>query len=84
MLERALKEARKVIVVDPRRIRPAETADHWLQLRPGTDGALALAMINTIIAEDLVDHHFVDHYTTGFNKLVEHVRNVKQVIFVTP
>ena len=74
MLERALKEARKVIVVDPRRIRPAETADHWLQLRPGTDGALALAMINTVIAEDWVDHHFVDHFTTGFDTLVKHVR----------
>ncbi len=73
MLQRALREAQKVIVVDPRRIGPAETADHWLQLRPGTDGALALAMINTIIAEDLVDHHFVDNYTTGFDKLVEHV-----------
>ncbi len=76
MLERALKDAEKVIVVDPRRIRPAETADHWLQLRPGTDGALALAMINTIIAEDLVDHHFVDNYTTGFDKLVRHVHNL--------
>ena len=75
MLQRALREAQKVIVVDPRRIGPAETADHWLQLRPGTDGALALAMINTIIAEDLVDHHFVDNYTTGFDKLVEHVRD---------
>jgi anaerobic selenocysteine-containing dehydrogenase len=75
MLQRALREAQKVIVVDPRRIGPAETADHWLQLRPGTDGALALAMINTIIAEDLVDHNFVDNYTTGYDKLVEHVRN---------
>jgi anaerobic selenocysteine-containing dehydrogenase len=75
MLERALKEAHRVIVVDPRRIGPAETADHWLQLRPGTDGALALAMINTVIAEDLVDHHFVDHHTNGFDKLVEHVRS---------
>jgi anaerobic selenocysteine-containing dehydrogenase len=74
MLQRALKEAKKVIVVDPRRIGPAETADHWLQLRPGTDGALALAMINTVIAEGLVDRRFVDGYTTGFDKLVEHVR----------
>ena len=76
MLQRALREAQKVIVVDPRRIGPAETADHWLQLRPGTDGALALAMINTIIAEDLIDHHFVDNYTAGFDKLVEHVSNL--------
>jgi anaerobic selenocysteine-containing dehydrogenase len=75
MLQRALGEAQKVIVVDPRRIGPAETADHWLQLRPGTDGALALAMIHTIIAEDLIDHQFVDKYTIGFDQLVEHVRD---------
>jgi anaerobic selenocysteine-containing dehydrogenase len=71
---RALKKANKIIVVDPRRIRPAKNADHWLQVRPGTDGALALAMINSIIAEDLVDHEFVDAYTLGFDRLVEHVR----------
>ncbi len=75
MLQRALGEAQKVVVVDPRRIGPAEMADHWLQLRPGTDGALALAMIHTIIAEDLIDHQFVDKYTIGFGQLVEHVRN---------
>ena len=75
MLERAMKKARKVIVVDPRRIKPVENADHWLQLRPGTEGALALALINTIIAEDLVDHEFVDKYTIGYNRLVEHVRD---------
>ena len=60
MLNRALKEARKVIIVDPRRIGPAENADHWLQLRPWSEGALALAMINTIIAENLFDKDFVD------------------------
>jgi anaerobic selenocysteine-containing dehydrogenase len=74
MLQRALKRARKVIVVDPRRIGPAESADHWLQLRPGTDGALALAMINTIIAENLVDRDFVDNHCAGYDKLVAHVQ----------
>jgi len=74
MFQAALKKAKKVIVVDPRRIKAAEKADHWLQLRPGTDGALALAMINTIIAEDLVDHDFVDGYTVGYERLVEHVQ----------
>jgi anaerobic selenocysteine-containing dehydrogenase len=73
-VDRALREADKVIVVDPRRIGPAGTADHWLQLRPGTDGALALAMINTIIGEGLVDHDFVEEYTVGYDSLAEHVR----------
>jgi anaerobic selenocysteine-containing dehydrogenase len=74
MFQRALNRAEKVIVVDPRRIKAAEKADHWLQLRPGTDGALALAMINTIIAEDLVDREFVDGYTVGYDRLVDHVQ----------
>ena len=75
MLSRALKETRKVIVVDPRCIEPAKNADHWLQLRPGSEGALALSMLNVIINEDLVDHAFVDDYTTGYDRLVKHVRD---------
>jgi anaerobic selenocysteine-containing dehydrogenase len=71
---KAIKKAKKVIVVDPRRIWPAKHADHWLQLRPGTDGALALAMLNVIIEEDLIDHNFVENYTVGFESLCEHVR----------
>jgi anaerobic selenocysteine-containing dehydrogenase len=74
MVQRAINRAEKLIVVDPRRIKPAEKADHWLQLRPGTDGALALAMINVIIAEDLIDHEFVDNYTVGYDRLAEHVK----------
>jgi anaerobic selenocysteine-containing dehydrogenase len=70
----AVRQARKVIVVDPRRTSLARRADQWLQLRPGTDGALALAMIHVIIHEDLVDHDFVDHYTEGFDELARHVR----------
>lgn len=74
MLARALKQAEKVIVVDPRRIGPAEQADFWLQVRPGTDCALALAMIHTIISEDLVDREFVSTYAHGYDELVEHIR----------
>lgn len=73
-IKRALERACKVIVVDPRRIEPAEKADHWLQLRPGTDGALALGMIHTIIGEDLLDREFIDKYTIGFEKLVAHIQ----------
>ncbi|NPV60443.1 MAG: molybdopterin-dependent oxidoreductase [Actinobacteria bacterium] len=74
MLRRAIEGAKRVIVVDPRRTGPAGKADHWLQIRPGTDGALALAMLNVIVAEDLIDHSFVRDYTTGFDELAEHVR----------
>jgi anaerobic selenocysteine-containing dehydrogenase len=74
MFKKAVKKAQKVIVVDPRRIGLAERADHWLQLRPGSECALALAMIHTIITEDLVDHDFVDNYSFGFERLSEHIR----------
>ena len=74
MIERALKKAKKVIVVDPRRTKPARDATHWLQIRPGTDGALALAMIHVIITEELIDQDFVHHYTVGYEQLAEHIK----------
>ena len=59
----------KLIVVDPIRTPLAAKADIWLQIKPGHDGLLAMAMINEIIANDLYDHDFVEHYTTGFAEL---------------
>lgn len=64
----------KYIVVDPRRTKIAAQAAVWCQLRPGTDDALALAMINVIIAEGLYDREFVRKWTYGFEQLVDHVR----------
>jgi anaerobic selenocysteine-containing dehydrogenase len=75
MFKKAAKKAEKLIVIDPRRIRLAEEADHWLQIRPGTDCALALAMIQTIIAEGLFDQAFVHDHSFGFDRLTEHVRS---------
>lgn len=46
-----------------------------MQIRPGTDSALALGMLNVIICEDLYDKEFVEKWTIGFDKLVEHVRS---------
>lgn len=59
----------KVIVIDPRRTETAELADLWLQLRPGTDYALFLGMINVIIQEGLYDKEFVAKWTHGFDKV---------------
>jgi len=72
---RLLYEGRtKYIVVDPRRTNIAAQAAVWLQLRPGTDDALALAMIHVIIAERLHDRQFVEKWTYGFEQLSQHVR----------
>jgi thiosulfate reductase/polysulfide reductase chain A len=64
----------KLIVIDPRRSDLAEMADLWLQVRPGSDGALAYAMINVIISEGLHDREFVAKWCTGFDALAEAVR----------
>ncbi len=65
----ARDKGQKVIVVDPRRTRIASMADIHLQLRPGTDGALALSMMNVIINENLHDREFIDKWTVGFDGL---------------
>jgi anaerobic selenocysteine-containing dehydrogenase len=58
-----------VVVVDPLRTITAEAADWFVQPRPGTDAALALALMATVIDEDLVDHEWVAAHTTGFDEL---------------
>jgi anaerobic selenocysteine-containing dehydrogenase len=69
----AIRHGPKIVVVDPRETFLAKKADLWLQLRPGTDDALALAMINVIVAEDLWDHAFVARWTHGFDALAARV-----------
>ena len=64
----------KIIVVDPRRTQTAELADLWLQIRPGTDSALLLAMIDVVIQEGLYDSEFVEKWCYGFDKLAERAR----------
>jgi anaerobic selenocysteine-containing dehydrogenase len=69
----AVKNGAKVIVIDPRKTESASKADVWLQLRPGTDCALLLGMINVMINEELYDKEFVEKWCYGFDKLREHV-----------
>ncbi len=60
-----------LIVIDPVRTALARKADLWLQIKPGHDGLLAMAMIDEIIKENLYDADFVEHYTLGFAALKE-------------
>ena len=69
-----LKNGAKLMVIDPRRTRLAERADLWLQIKPGTDPALALGFIHVIINDLLYDRDFVDGFTYGFEELAEHVQ----------
>jgi anaerobic selenocysteine-containing dehydrogenase len=73
-MKKNLKKGAKLVVIDPKRIPMADQADMYLRIRPGTDGALALAMMSVIIEENLYDRDFVERHTTGFDKLVPHVK----------
>ena len=63
----------KLIVVDPRYSETAAHADLWLPLRPGSDTALSLAMLNVIVNEWIYDMDFVDNWTVGFDELRDHL-----------
>ena len=63
----------KVTVIDPIRTITADKADVHLQPLPGTDVSLLLAIIQVLIAEDLIDHEYVDQFSTGYDELAEHV-----------
>jgi anaerobic selenocysteine-containing dehydrogenase len=70
----AQRRGAKVVVIDPMRHATAKRADWHIPIRPGTDGALALAMMNVIITEGLTDEAYVRDHTVGYAELVERVQ----------
>jgi len=75
----------KIIAVDPRNTWTTGRAVHHLQNRPGTDGALALGMLNVIIEEGIYDKQFVTQWVEGFEQLKERVKQypVERVSTIT-
>ena len=59
----------KLIMVDPRVTPAARTADIHLQIRPGTDTALANAIVHEMVKHDWLDHDFIDQRTNGFDEM---------------
>ncbi len=74
---RGLLEAKmrgcKLVVIDPAFTETAQKADEWLPIKPGTDGALALAMCQVIIDDGLQDKDFTDRYCEGFDGFGAHL-----------
>jgi anaerobic selenocysteine-containing dehydrogenase len=68
-VQEAKRRGAKLIAIDPWRSQTAEKCQQHLQLLPGSDGALALAMMHVLINEDLLDHDYIDKYTLGFEQL---------------
>ena len=67
----AQRAGAKVVVIDAYRSRTAREADWHIAPRPGTDGALAMALIHVLIAENLCDDDYIARHTVGFDALAE-------------
>jgi thiosulfate reductase/polysulfide reductase chain A len=72
----AIDKGASIITVDPRYSTAASKSKYWLPIKPATDIALLLAWIHVIIEEGLYDKRYVDFYTTGFDKLKQHVQRM--------
>ena len=74
IIKEAQKKGAKVVVIDSYASKTAKEADVHIAPKPGTDGALAMAMIHTIIEEGMVDQDYVDKHTVGFAALKERAK----------
>ena len=74
LVKQARARGAHVVCIDPYRTRTAAQADEHLMVRPGTDGALALAMMHVLVREGRIDEGYVARATVGFEPLAEHVR----------
>ena len=70
----ARRRGAKLLAIDVRVSESCKQADEYFLVKPGTDAALALAMMHVLISEDLIDRDFIEQHTTGFAELSQHVR----------
>jgi thiosulfate reductase / polysulfide reductase chain A len=75
ILTRAVEKGARLVVVDPYLSDTAAKAQEWVPIRPGTDGALALAMGNVIIRDNLYDKDFVTNWVSGFDEYAAYVKD---------
>ena len=74
LVKQARARGAHVVAIDPYRTPTAQQADEHLMVRPGTDAALALAVMHVLVAEGRVDRDYVERATLGFDRLSEHLR----------
>lgn len=70
---KAKRRGADVVVIDPIKTKTARNADMWIPIRPGSDGALALSIMNVLVSERLYDREYVEKYTVGFSELKKRV-----------
>jgi anaerobic selenocysteine-containing dehydrogenase len=70
-IERALERGARLVVIDPRRTETAERADLFIQPRPGSDAAIALAAAALLVREGKIDHGFIERHVHGFSRFAQ-------------
>ena len=75
ILTHGIERGARLVVIDPYLSDTAAKAHEWVALRPGTDGALALAMGHVIVRDALYEKDFVATWTSGFDEYAEYVRD---------
>ena len=73
-LKAAKQRGARIVTIDVRQTEAAAQSDDVLLIRPGTDAALALAVMHVLVAENLYDADFVRDHAVGFDELAQHVR----------
>lgn len=77
-LEQARKRGAEIVVIDPRRTETVRRcAAEWIPIRPGTDGALALGLIQVMLEEELYDENFAENWTLGFDELAQYTQHFR-------
>src|SRR5688500_13795217 len=74
LVKQARARGAHVVVIDPYRTPTAQQGDEHLMVRPGTDAALALAVMHVLVTEGLVDRDYIERATVGYERLADHVK----------
>jgi thiosulfate reductase/polysulfide reductase chain A len=83
-LKKALDRGTRLVVFDPRKSETAAKATDWIAIKPGTDGAAAMAMAYVIISENLYNEKFVREWTHGFEEFKARVLGEEDGVARTP
>lgn len=76
MMKKAKSKGIKIIVIDPIYTATAKIADLYVNIKPGTDGALAIAMTKVIINKNIYDSKYIDKYVLGFDEYKEYINSI--------
>jgi anaerobic selenocysteine-containing dehydrogenase len=71
LAQQAKRDGARLVCIDPRRSETADKCHDHIALRPGTDAALALALMHELIVNDWLDHHYIAQHTMGWEALRE-------------